>query len=67
MKDEDLQAFYRGERLEGGIYTAVNAWCENRDAAKDQYGPIASWKHGMFLQCPGSIQGKTNTAGGTPV
>ena len=43
MKDEDDDAFERGERLEGGIRTAVEAWCANRDAAKDQYGPIASW------------------------
>ena len=43
MKNEDRNAFDRGERLEGGIHTAVNAWCEDRDAAKDQYGPIASW------------------------
>ena len=43
MKDEDPRALERGERLEGGIRTAVAAWCENRDAAKDQYGPIASW------------------------
>ena len=43
MKDEDRYAFDRGERLEGGIYTAVEAWCADRDAAKDQYGPIASW------------------------
>ena len=125
MKDEDFfRAFNRGERLEGGIRTAVEAWCANRDAAKDQYGPIASWntseitnmyglfsgKAGfdedisrwdvskvtnmtymfycatsfdqqlggvwarstadrfcMFLQCPGSIQGKTNDGVGTPV
>ena len=43
MKNERRHAFLRGERLEGGIRTAVNAWCEDRDAAKDQYGPIASW------------------------
>ena len=43
MQDEDWNAFYHGERLEGGIYTAVKAWCVGRDAAKDQYGPIASW------------------------
>ena len=43
MKDEDVCAFNRGERLEGGIRTAVEAWCADRDAAKDQYGPIASW------------------------
>ena len=43
MKDEDLRAFSRGERLEGGIRTAVAAWCADRAAAKAQYGPIASW------------------------
>ena len=43
MKDEDYDAFNRGERLEGGIRTAVAAWCADRDAAKAQYGPIASW------------------------
>ena len=43
MKDEDYHAFERGERLEGGIRTAVAAWCANRAAAKAQYGPIASW------------------------
>ena len=43
MKDEDEDAFDRGERLEGGIRTAVEAWCADRDAAKLQYGPIASW------------------------
>ena len=44
MKDEDQGAFFEGgERLEGGIRTAVEAWCEDQDAAKLQYGPIASW------------------------
>ena len=43
MKDEDDEAFDDGQRLEGGIRTAVAAWCADRDAAKDQYGPIASW------------------------
>ena len=43
MKDEDWSAFCNGARLEGGIYTAVEAWCADRNAAKDQYGPIASW------------------------
>ena len=44
MKDEADEAFFDdGERLEGGIRTAVEAWCADRDAAKDQYGPIASW------------------------
>ena len=43
MKDEDEGSFYYGERLEGGIYTAVEAWSVDRDAVKAQYGPIASW------------------------
>ena len=43
MKDEDINEFYRGERLEGGIRTAVEAWCADGAAAKAQYGPIASW------------------------
>ena len=41
MKDED--AFNNGKRVEGGIRTAVRAWCANETAAKAQYGPIASW------------------------
>ena len=44
MKDEDRSAFqWDRVRLEGGIRTAVAAWCADRDAAKLQYGPIASW------------------------
>ena len=44
MKDEDWNAFrWERQRLEGGIHTAVEAWCADRDAAKLQYGPIASW------------------------
>ena len=44
MKDEDYRAFRDGgRRVEGGIHTAVEAWCENQAAAKAQYGPIASW------------------------
>ena len=43
MKDEDCEAFDQGERMEGGIRTAVELWCEDPAAAKQQYGPIASW------------------------
>ena len=44
MKNENYNAFrVLGKRVEGGIYTAVEAWCENQAAAKAQYGPIASW------------------------
>ena len=44
MKNEDYEAFeYDGQRIEGGIYTAVELWCTDPAAAKAQYGPIASW------------------------
>ena len=44
MKDEDWKAFEDdGERLEGGIRTAVELWCTDPAAAKQRYGPIASW------------------------
>ena len=44
MKDEDYFRFRdQGARVEGGIYTAVELWCEDPAAAKQQYGPIASW------------------------
>ena len=125
MKDEDYDNFrYQGQRLEGGIRTAVQLWCTDPAAAKTQYGPIASWdtpeiagmhdlfdhranfhddlsrwdvskgttmtgmcrnatsvdqqlggawarskaaKIFMFNRSPGSIEGKTNGAGGTPM
>ena len=44
MKDEDEKTFhYDGKRVEGGIYTAVEAWCRDSAAAKAQYGPIETW------------------------
>ena len=43
MLDEDFGAFLDGQRLEGGIRTAVLAWCNDPAAAKQLYGPIASW------------------------
>ena len=43
MKDEDYGWFLNGRRLEGGIHTAVELWCTDPAAAKQQYGPIASW------------------------
>ena len=47
MKDELIGAFERGERLEGGIRTAVGHWCADPAAAKQLYGPIASWNTGQ--------------------
>ena len=44
MKDEDYEDFrWRNQRFEGGIHTAVELWCTDPAAAKQQYGPIASW------------------------
>ena len=44
MLDEDIESFNDdGERVEGGIRTAVEAWCEDPVAATQLYGPIASW------------------------
>ena len=43
MKDESWDAFDGGARMEGGIHTAVELWCMDPAAAKQQYGPIASW------------------------
>ena len=44
MKDEYYSAFrYDSQRQEGGIRTAVELWCTDPAAAKQQYGPIASW------------------------
>ena len=44
MEDEDFDEFLDdGQRLEGGIRTAVGLWCRDPAAAKAQYGPIASW------------------------
>ena len=43
MEDEDRTSLDRGQRLEGGIYTAAELWCTDPAAAKAQYGPIASW------------------------
>ena len=44
MEDEEFDALVDdGERMEGGIRTAVELWCTDPAAAKQQYGPIASW------------------------
>ena len=44
MKDEQFEGgFDQGHRLEGGIRTAAELWCTDPAAAKQQYGPIASW------------------------
>ena len=52
MLDEDIEAFRDGQRLEGGIRTAVLAWCNDPAAAKQLYGPIASWNTSMASAPP---------------
>ena len=43
IKDEDRTSFDNGERLEGGIFTATEAWFKDRSSAEAKYGPISSW------------------------
>ena len=52
MLDEDIDAFDMGERVEGGIRTAVEAWCEDPVAATQLYGPIASWNVSEVILAP---------------
>ena len=42
MRD-DWEAACTNLDRDGGINTAVHAWCEDPAAAKARYGPIASW------------------------
>ena len=56
MKNED----YFGERLEGGIHTAVELWCDDPAAAKAQYGPIASWDTSEITDMWGLFRNKAN-------
>ena len=58
MKDEDRLAWHRGERVEGGIRTAVAAYCRDRAAAKALYGPIASWDTSEITHMPWLFQGQ---------
>ena len=59
MKDEDIDAF-NGQRLEGGIHTAVELWCDDPAAAKAQYGPIASWDTSEITDMRGLFVHKVN-------
>ena len=45
MRDESdyWEALYGFPDHDGGIRTAVHAWCFDPVAAKTRYGPIASW------------------------
>ena len=59
MKDEYYEAWqYRGERVEGGIRTAVEAYCRDRAAAKALYGPIASWDASEITTINSLFQGQ---------
>ena len=43
MEDEDWYLSIDAPDFDGGIYTAVRAFCTDAAAAKARYGPIASW------------------------
>ena len=60
MKDEDEDGFDGGERIEGGIRTAVELWCRDPAAAKAQYGPIASWDTSEITNMGGLFRNKAN-------
>ena len=61
MKDESYNKFrWHGERMEGGIYTAVELWCTDPAAAKQQYGPIASWDTSEITNMWMLFHNKTN-------
>ena len=61
MKNEDEYAFrVDGVRVEGGIYTAVGAWCADKAAAKAQYGPIASWDTSEITDMSDLFNGKAD-------
>ena len=64
MLDEDSGAFCAGQRLEGGIRTAVLAWCNDPAAAKQLYGPIASWDTSEVSAPPQRLEGES--ASGRP-
>ena len=64
MLDEDFGAFRNGQRLEGGIRTAVLAWCNDPAAAKQLYGPIASWNTSEVSAPPQRLEGES--ASGRP-
>ena len=64
MLDEDIGASRDGQRLEGGIRTAVLAWCNDPAAAKQLYGPIASWDTSEVSAPPRRLEGES--ASGRP-
>ena len=43
MRDEEYAEASNNPDHDGGIRTAVNAWCTDPAVAKARYGPIASW------------------------
>ena len=64
MKDEAFVPFFHhGQRLEGGIRTAVELWCEDPAAAKAQYGPIASWDTSQITNMRMLFQRRANFYG----
>ena len=63
MKDEDYFGFAVSQRMEGGIRTAVELWCRDPAAAKQQYGPIASWDTSEITNMLGLFYNRANFNG----
>ena len=62
-----MEAFNMGERVEGGIRTAVEAWCEDPVAATQLYGPIASWNVSQVTLAPRDIPRSPRVHTGFPL
>ena len=61
MRDEDWIAFHDGVRdHDGGIRTAVEAWCADRAAAKAKYGHIASWDTSAITDMDSLFMGRAD-------
>ena len=64
MRDEKHKIDDDGNMInpdhDGGIYTAVHAWCEDRAAAKARYGPIASWDVSEVTELAGLFENQTD-------
>ena len=50
-------------KMKDEIRTAVEAWCKDRDAAKLQYGPIASWDTSEITNMSSLFSNKVNFNG----
>ena len=58
MRDEDMVVAMNNPDHDGGIYTAMDAWCEDPANAKARYGPIASWDTSDITSMISLFEGK---------